>query len=136
MSAASHKKGLIRWSQLQAADMHAAAEYLTSIGKKAVGLMGHSKAGSGVLLYAANYGHIPRIANVSGRFDHKKGKPSLVLGTSWHLLPVSSLQAEALMAGTRTASKIGLHNNNGLHSNNDKWHCKVENLEFWYITLC
>ena len=59
---------------MQAADMHAAAEFLQSIGKKAMGLMGHSKAGSGVLLYAANYGNIPKIANVSGRFDHKKGE--------------------------------------------------------------
>ena len=54
--------------------MHAAAEFLESIGKTAAGLMGHSKAGSGVLLYAAKYGNIQRIANVSGRFDHKKGK--------------------------------------------------------------
>ena len=61
---------------LQAADMAAAAEYLENVGKKALGVMGHSKAGSGALLHAADYGSIPRIANVSGRFDHKRGDTS------------------------------------------------------------
>lgn len=71
--------------------MHAAAQFLESIGKEVLGLMGHSKAGSGVLLYAANYGKIPRIANVSGRFDHKKGKPFCIFfETIWISLSVQA----------------------------------------------
>lgn len=37
------------------------------------GLVGHSKAGSGVILYAAKYDDIPRVVNVSGRFDNCRG---------------------------------------------------------------
>lgn len=67
--------------------MHAAALILRSGGKKALGLMGHSKAGSGVLLYSAEHGDIPRVANVSGRFDHKRGQPLTLTysGLTWRL---------------------------------------------------
>lgn len=57
--------------------MRAAVEYLRRHGKSVVGLLGHSKAGSGVILYAAKYDDIPRVVNVSGRFDNQRGEPSL-----------------------------------------------------------
>ena len=59
--------------RVQAEDMHAAQQYLQSIGKTVSGLVGHSKAGSGVVLYAAKYDDIPRVVNISGRFDNQRG---------------------------------------------------------------
>ena len=38
------------------------------------GLVGHSKGGTGVILYAAAYDDIPRVVNVAGRFDNMRGK--------------------------------------------------------------
>lgn len=61
------------YHMLQAADIDAAASYLESQSKIPSGLAGHSKGGSSVLLYSAKYGCIPRVANISGRFDHKRG---------------------------------------------------------------
>jgi solute carrier family 25 (adenine nucleotide translocator) protein 4/5/6/31 len=37
------------------------------------GLLGHSKGGTDVVLYAAKYDDIPRVVNVSGRFDNQRG---------------------------------------------------------------
>lgn len=48
--------------------------YLRSQGKKVTGLVGHSKAGTGVILYAAAYDDIPRVVNVAGRFDNMRGE--------------------------------------------------------------
>ena len=54
--------------------MRAAVLYLRSKGKKVTGLLGHSKGGTGVILYAAAYDDIPRVVNVAGRFDNMQGK--------------------------------------------------------------
>ena len=59
---------------MQADDVDAAVQYLKDLGKQPVGLLGHSKGGSTVLIYSALYGEIPRVVNVAGRFDHKRGE--------------------------------------------------------------
>ncbi|CAL8464177.1 g3712 [Coccomyxa elongata] len=67
--------GTFRYANMrdEAEDMRAAVEFLRRQGKTVVGLLGHSKAGSGVILYAAKYDDIPRVVNVSGRFDNQRG---------------------------------------------------------------
>lgn len=42
-------------------------------GQEVVGLLGHSKGGDVVILYAARYGDIPRVVNVCGRFVMTEG---------------------------------------------------------------
>ena len=59
---------------LQKEDIRAAVLYLRSQGKKVTGLVGHSKGGTGVILYAAAYDDIPRVVNVAGRFDNMRGE--------------------------------------------------------------
>jgi dienelactone hydrolase len=56
--------------------MRAAVEWLRGQGRAPLGLLGHSKAGSGVVLYAAKYDDVPRVVNVSGRFDMQRGAPA------------------------------------------------------------
>lgn len=58
---------------MQAEDMRAAVNYLRSQGKSVVGLVGHSKAGSEVILYAGKYDDIPRVVNIAGRFNNQRG---------------------------------------------------------------
>ena len=53
--------------------MRAGVEWLGAQGLRAIGLLGHSKGGSAVVLYAAKYDDVPRVVNVSGRFDMKRG---------------------------------------------------------------
>ena len=53
--------------------MRAGVEWLVAQGLRVIGLLGHSKGGSGVVLYAAKYDDVPRVVNVSGRFDMKRG---------------------------------------------------------------
>ena len=48
--------------------------YLRAQGRSVSGLVGHSKAGTGVILYAAGYDDIPRVVNVAGRFNNMRGK--------------------------------------------------------------
>ncbi|KAK9814056.1 hypothetical protein WJX72_000039 [[Myrmecia] bisecta] len=57
----------------EAEDIRAAVLYLQSRGKTAKAVLGHSKGGSAVLLYAAKYDDIPRVVNVAGRFDCRRG---------------------------------------------------------------
>ena len=38
------------------------------------GLVGHSKGGTGVILYAAAYDDIPLVVNIAGRFDNMRGR--------------------------------------------------------------
>ena len=57
----------------QAEDIRSAVEYLRSRGKTVSVIAGHSKAGSGVLCYAAKYKDIPKVVNISGRLDQKTG---------------------------------------------------------------
>ncbi len=67
-------RGSLKFVPIQAEDMRAAVEFLRDQGKTVVGLVGHSKAGSGVILYAAKYDDIPRVVNISGRFDNQRGR--------------------------------------------------------------
>ena len=53
--------------------MRSAVEWVRTQGLRALGLLGHSKAGSGVVLYAAKYDDVPRVVNVSGRFVMTSG---------------------------------------------------------------
>ena len=59
---------------MQADDIQAAVDFLRSQQEQAIGLLGHSKGGSSVLVHAAEHGGIARVVNVSGRFDHKQGR--------------------------------------------------------------
>lgn len=59
---------------LQAEDIRAALHFLQSQGKAVSALAGHSKAGTGVICYSAKYRDIPRVVNISGRFDCKEGQ--------------------------------------------------------------
>ena len=58
----------------QKEDIRAAVLYLRAQGRSVTGLVGHSKAGTGVILYAADYDDIPRVVNVAGRYDNMRGK--------------------------------------------------------------
>lgn len=49
-------------------------EYLRAQRRKVSGLVGHSKGGTGVVLYAAAYDDIPLVVNIAGRFDNMKGR--------------------------------------------------------------
>eukprot|EP00833_Pecoramyces_ruminatium_P004056 jgi/Orpsp1_1/1178088/evm.model.c7180000063982.1 len=53
----------------EADDIREVVVHLKKMGKNVTTLLGHSKAGSVVLLYAVKYGDVPQIINVSGRFD-------------------------------------------------------------------
>ncbi|ORX60096.1 alpha/beta-hydrolase [Piromyces finnis] len=52
----------------EAEDVRDVVVHLETIGKNVTTILGHSKAGSVVLLYAVKY-NIPQVINVSGRFD-------------------------------------------------------------------
>ena len=67
----------------QKEDIRAAALYLRSQGKKVTGLVGHSKGGTGVILYAAAYDDIPRVVNVAGRFDNMRGTSTAAQCLAW-----------------------------------------------------
>ena len=58
----------------QKEDIRAAVLYLRAQGRSVTGLVGHSKAGTGVILYAADYDDIARVVNVAGRYDNMRGK--------------------------------------------------------------
>ncbi|XP_073149338.1 putative uncharacterized protein YDL057W isoform X2 [Henckelia pumila] len=54
-------------------DLRAVTEYFSSVKRAAVVVLGHSKGGNVVLLYASKYHDIPAVVNVSGRYDLKRG---------------------------------------------------------------
>eukprot|EP00877_Chromochloris_zofingiensis_P000608 jgi/Chrzof1/10548/Cz05g03010.t1 len=55
-------------------DINAAKRYLEQQrGQEVVAVVGHSKGGDDVILYAAKYDDIPMVVNVSGRFHMDKG---------------------------------------------------------------
>ncbi|XP_073034870.1 putative uncharacterized protein YDL057W [Primulina eburnea] len=54
-------------------DLRAVTEYFKSVKRAAVVVLGHSKGGNVVLLYASKYHDIPAVVNVSGRYDLKRG---------------------------------------------------------------
>jgi hypothetical protein len=57
----------------EAEDLRSVVNYWRFRGWRVVSLIGHSKGGNAVLLYASKYGDVACIVNVSGRFDLSKG---------------------------------------------------------------
>ena len=53
--------------------MRAAVAFLRSRGSHPAALVGHSKAGSVVVLYGGTHADMPAIAAVAARFDHSTG---------------------------------------------------------------
>ncbi|KAL7136764.1 hypothetical protein ABFS83_10G052700 [Erythranthe nasuta] len=54
-------------------DLRAVIEYFTGINRSTVAIVGHSKGGNVVLLYASKYHDIGAVVNISGRYNLKKG---------------------------------------------------------------
>ncbi|KAI3447143.1 hypothetical protein Pfo_003808 [Paulownia fortunei] len=57
----------------EAEDLRSVVEYFTGVNRSTVAVLGHSKGGNVVLLYASKYHDIPAVVNVSGRYDLKRG---------------------------------------------------------------
>ncbi|CAA2992169.1 Hypothetical predicted protein [Olea europaea subsp. europaea] len=57
----------------EAEDLRAVIEYFTGANRTVAAILGHSKGGNVVLLYASKYHDIPSVVNVSGRYDLKRG---------------------------------------------------------------
>ncbi|CAD7695713.1 unnamed protein product [Ostreobium quekettii] len=55
-------------------EVRAAVEYVRGqLGKKVVGLAGHSKGGNVVLLYTSQHDDVPLVVNIAGRFEMTRG---------------------------------------------------------------
>ncbi|KAL0410481.1 UNVERIFIED_CONTAM: hypothetical protein Slati_3637800 [Sesamum latifolium] len=54
-------------------DLRSVIEYFSGVNRSTVAVLGHSKGGNIVLLYASKYGDIGAVVNVCGRYDPKKG---------------------------------------------------------------
>ncbi|KAF6169764.1 hypothetical protein GIB67_004156 [Kingdonia uniflora] len=54
-------------------DLHAVVLYFSGAKHVISAILGHSKGGNVVLLYASRYHDLPKVVNVSGRFDLKNG---------------------------------------------------------------
>ncbi|KAL8035913.1 hypothetical protein ABFS82_12G122600 [Erythranthe guttata] len=54
-------------------DLRSVIDYFQEINRSTVAILGHSKGGNVVLLYASKYHDIPAVVNISGRYDLKKG---------------------------------------------------------------
>ncbi|XP_011659989.1 uncharacterized protein LOC101223189 isoform X2 [Cucumis sativus] len=57
----------------EADDLHAIIQHWRAAGRVISAILGHSKGGDVVLLYASKYHDIDFVINVSGRYDLKKG---------------------------------------------------------------
>ncbi|GFP93207.1 putative uncharacterized protein ydl057w [Phtheirospermum japonicum] len=57
----------------EAEDLRSVVEYFTGLKRTTVAVIGHSKGGGVVLLYASKYHDIPAVVNISGRYDLKRG---------------------------------------------------------------
>lgn len=57
----------------EAEDLHAVVQHFQGVGCDITTIIGHSKGGNVVLLYAAKYHDVHRVVNISGRFDLAKG---------------------------------------------------------------
>lgn len=58
----------------EAEDLRAVVKYWQYRGRTIAALIGHSKGGNAVLLYASKYQDVPNIVNISGRFDLRRGE--------------------------------------------------------------
>lgn len=70
------------WREVE--DLRSVVEYWTSRGRRVVCVIGHSKGGNCVVLYASKYHDVPNVINLSGRFDLKKGMEEYKLVASLH----------------------------------------------------
>ncbi|KAL5572467.1 hypothetical protein UlMin_022064 [Ulmus minor] len=59
--------------QREADDLHAVIQHLSGANRIISGILGHSKGGDVVLLYASRYHDVSTVVNVSGRYDLKRG---------------------------------------------------------------
>ncbi|XP_010090057.2 putative uncharacterized protein YDL057W [Morus notabilis] len=57
----------------EADDLHAVIEHFSGANHVISGILGHSKGGDVVLLYASRYHDVHTVVNVSGRYDLKSG---------------------------------------------------------------
>lgn len=57
----------------EADDLHSVIQHFSGANRKIIAILGHSKGGSVVLLYASKYHDIRMVVNVSGRYDLTKG---------------------------------------------------------------
>ncbi|OVA08157.1 hypothetical protein BVC80_1721g13 [Macleaya cordata] len=57
----------------EADDLHAVVLYFSGVKRVIGGILGHSKGGDVVLLYASKYHDVPTVVNVSGRYNMEKG---------------------------------------------------------------
>ncbi|XP_022866642.1 uncharacterized protein LOC111386412 isoform X5 [Olea europaea var. sylvestris] len=54
-------------------DLRSVIEYFTGVKRTIIAILGHSKGGNVVLLYASKYHDIHAVVNVSGRYNLKRG---------------------------------------------------------------
>ncbi|CAH9136707.1 unnamed protein product [Cuscuta epithymum] len=59
--------------QKEADDLHSVVEHFIGEKRRVVAILGHSKGGSVVILYASRYHDVEKVINVSGRYDLRKG---------------------------------------------------------------
>ncbi|KAL5572466.1 hypothetical protein UlMin_022063 [Ulmus minor] len=59
--------------QREADDLHAVIQHLSGANRIISGILGHSKGGDVVLLYASRYHDVSTVVNVCGRYDLKRG---------------------------------------------------------------
>lgn len=57
----------------EADDLHSVIQHFRGANRVVAAILGHSKGGDVVLLYASKYHDIPRVINVSGRYNLKEG---------------------------------------------------------------
>ncbi|KAL6507195.1 hypothetical protein OROHE_022094 [Orobanche hederae] len=57
----------------EAEDLRSVVEYFSGLNRSTIVVLGHSKGGDDVLLYASKYHDIPAVVNVSGRYALKRG---------------------------------------------------------------
>ncbi|KAL3825292.1 hypothetical protein ACJIZ3_021321 [Penstemon smallii] len=71
----SESEGLFHYGNYrsEAEDLRAVIEYFTGVNRSTFVVLGHSKAGNVVLLYASKYHDIGAVVNLSGRYDLNRG---------------------------------------------------------------
>ncbi|XP_075095430.1 uncharacterized protein LOC107800772 isoform X5 [Nicotiana tabacum] len=57
----------------EADDLHSVIEYFNGANRKVTAVLGHSKGGDVVLLYASKYHDVHTVVNLSGRYNLEKG---------------------------------------------------------------
>lgn len=70
----------------EADDIRSVVNYWRFRGWRIISLIGHSKGGNAVLLYASKYGDVASIVNMCGRFDLTRGMPLLGFPTCLRML--------------------------------------------------